>query len=85
MKLTAVQKNDIVRRVRACRYQTQAEALKSSRWVGSDFDESARAMHYGEAGHEPIHGQATADEARELLKLFGFPFPVEEADEKAAA
>ena len=24
-------------------------------------------------------------EARELLKLFGFPFPVEEADEKAAA
>jgi len=25
------------------------------------------------------------DEARELLKLFGFPFPVEEADEKAAA
>lgn len=27
----------------------------------------------------------TDDEARELLKLFGFPFPVEEADEKAAA
>jgi len=25
------------------------------------------------------------DEARELLKLFGFPFPAEEADEKAAA
>lgn len=25
------------------------------------------------------------NEARELLKLFGFPFPVEEADEKAAA
>lgn len=25
------------------------------------------------------------DEARELLKLFGFPFPVEEADEKATA
>lgn len=46
---------------------TQAEALKSSRWVGSDFAESARAMHYGETGHEPIHGQATADEARELL------------------
>ena len=27
----------------------------------------------------------TDDEARELLKLFGFPFPVEEAEEKAAA
>ena len=30
MKLTAVQKNDIVRRVRACRYQTQAEALHAA-------------------------------------------------------
>ena len=27
----------------------------------------------------------TDDEARELLKLFGFPFPAEEAEEKAAA
>jgi hypothetical protein len=24
-------------------------------------------MHYGERTHEPIHGQATADEARELI------------------
>ena len=30
MKLSAVQKNDIVRRVRACRYQTQAEALHAA-------------------------------------------------------
>jgi large subunit ribosomal protein L5 len=27
----------------------------------------------------------TDDEARELLKLFGFPFPKEEEEEKAAA
>ncbi len=27
----------------------------------------------------------TDDEARELLKLFGFPFPIEESQEKAAA
>lgn len=46
----------------------QAEALKSSRWVGEDFAESARAMHYGEAEAEVIHGQATAEEARELLE-----------------
>lgn len=46
---------------------TQAEALKSSRWVGNDFAENARAMHYGEAEHQAIHGQATPDEARELL------------------
>ena len=30
MKLSAVQKNDIVKRVRACRYQTQAEALHAA-------------------------------------------------------
>lgn len=46
----------------------QAEALKVSRWVGEDLAESARAMHYGEAKVEPIHGQATIDEARELLE-----------------
>lgn len=46
---------------------TQVEALKSSRWVGNEFAENARAMHYGETGHEAIHGQATPDEARELL------------------
>ena len=32
-----------------------------------------------------LGGRVLDDEARELLKLFGFPFPVEEADEKAAA
>ncbi|HEY6869185.1 MAG TPA: DUF1178 family protein [Novosphingobium sp.] len=45
----------------------QAEALKASRWVGKDFAEQAREMHYGERDHAIIHGQASADEARELL------------------
>ena len=34
----------------------QAEALKSSKWVGEDFADQARAMHYGEEDHAPIHG-----------------------------
>jgi len=46
----------------------QAEALKSSRWVGEEFAETARAIHYGEAEVEAVHGQATADEARELFE-----------------
>ncbi len=46
----------------------QAEALKSSRWVGGDFAENARAMHYGEADVEAIHGQTTPDEAQALLE-----------------
>ena len=46
----------------------QAQALKSSRWVGSRFAEDARAMHYGEADVAAIHGQATPEEARDLLE-----------------
>ncbi|MEN9717837.1 MAG: hypothetical protein RIQ99_715 [Pseudomonadota bacterium] len=46
----------------------QAAALKDSRWVGKDFAEQSRAMHYGERDAEIIHGQATMDEARELAE-----------------
>lgn len=47
--------------------EAQAEALKSSKWVGEKFPDQARAMHYGEEDHAPIHGQATLEEAQELL------------------
>ncbi len=46
----------------------QAEALKTSRYVGDDFADTARAIHYGERDAEPIHGEATALEARELME-----------------
>jgi len=46
----------------------QAEALKRSTWVGDDFPDQARAMHYGEEDHAPIHGEATPEEARDLLE-----------------
>jgi hypothetical protein len=48
--------------------ELQAQALKSSTWVGEDFPEHSRAIHYGEREAETIHGQATADEARGLLE-----------------
>lgn len=58
----------------------QAEALKSSRFVGGSFAKDARAMHYGEQDPEVIHGQATIAEAKELLEegigLMPLPFPV---------
>lgn len=58
----------------------QAEALKSSRYVGENFARDARAMHYGERDAETIHGQATAAEAKELIDegigLMPLPFPV---------
>ena len=45
----------------------QAEALKSSRWVGDAFAETARAMHSGEIEREQVHGQATLAEAKSLV------------------
>ena len=65
--------------------ELQAEALKQSRWVGAGFAEKSRAMHYGEAEVETIHGQATAEEARELLEegiaVVPLPFPIAPPDE----
>jgi hypothetical protein len=46
----------------------QAEAIKSSTWVGEKFADDARAMHYGEKDPGAIHGRATIDEARELME-----------------
>ncbi|MYL96820.1 DUF1178 family protein [Novosphingobium sp. FGD1] len=45
----------------------QAAALESSRFVGDKFADNARAIHYGESEAESIHGQATVEEARELV------------------
>ncbi|WP_295631003.1 DUF1178 family protein [Novosphingobium sp.] len=46
----------------------QAEALKTSRWVGKSFAEETRAMHYGDKDAVQIHGQATPEEARDLME-----------------
>lgn len=45
----------------------QAEMLKNSRWVGSEFTEKARAMHSGEIEPEPVHGNATLEQAKSLV------------------
>lgn len=63
----------------------QTQALQQSRWVGPDFAEQSRAIHYGEREPETIHGQATVDEARALLEegvaVMPLPFPVAPPDE----
>jgi len=65
--------------------EVQAQALSNSRWVGKDFAETSREMHYGEREAEVIHGQATADEARGLLEegiaVMPLPFPVTPPDD----
>lgn len=66
--------------------QAQARALEQSTWVGRDFADRARAMHYGEEDHAPIHGQADPDEAAALVEegvtIAPLPFPVIPPDAK---
>jgi hypothetical protein len=65
--------------------ELQAEALKSSTWVGDAFAEQSRAIHYGEREAEQIHGQATPDEAQALhdegIAIMPLLFPVAAPDE----
>ncbi len=46
----------------------QAKALKQSRYVGDNFADESRAMHYGDKELEAIHGKATLAEAKDLLE-----------------
>ena len=66
--------------------QAQSKALEQSTWVGRDFADRARAMHYGEEDHAPIHGQAVHDEAAALVEegvaVAPLPFPVIPPDAK---
>lgn len=63
----------------------QAAALEGSQWVGKDFSERARQMHYGERGTAAIHGQATIKEAKDMLNegiaVAPLPFPVTPPEE----
>ncbi|HKH27139.1 MAG TPA: DUF1178 family protein [Sphingomicrobium sp.] len=58
----------------------QARLLSNSEWVGADLPETARAMHLGEMEQRPVHGQASADEARSLIdegvSILPLPLPV---------
>jgi hypothetical protein len=37
-------------------------------YVGPDFPEEARKIHYGETEHRQIYGEATLEEAKELIE-----------------
>lgn len=47
--------------------ELQAATIDQSEWVGRAFADRARAMHSGEEAATPIHGEATAAEAKELI------------------
>jgi hypothetical protein len=47
--------------------KAQGEALKDSEWVGRQFADIARSMHYGEQDHKSVHGEVAPEEARALI------------------
>lgn len=58
----------------------QAALLEKSEWVGADFTNRARAIHYGERGAEQIHGFASPSQVNELneegISTLPLPLPV---------
>ena len=58
----------------------QAKLLDGSRWVGDRFADTARAMNLGETEPAPVHGEATAEEARSLIEegvpIVPLPLPI---------
>lgn len=46
----------------------QAKMLEKSQWVGTAFADKARAMHLGDEETTQIHGQATPEQAQELIE-----------------
>ncbi|OWK32609.1 DUF1178 family protein [Sphingomonas mucosissima] len=71
---------DTVKAVLSALAVAQRQALEGSRWVGKSFVSEARAMHVGDRELEPIHGQATLEEAKALVdegvSVAPLPFPV---------
>lgn len=60
--------------------EVQTELLRNSAWVGDAFADKARAMHYGDAPKESIHGTTDAEQARELIEegiaIAPLPIPI---------
>lgn len=52
--------------------KARAHVAENFDYVGGNFAEEARSMHYGEQAHRPIWGETTPEE-REALKEEGVP------------
>jgi hypothetical protein len=70
---------------RAALRELQSRLLSQSEWIGEEFPDQARAMHFGEIAPRPVHGQATAGEARSLIDdgvpILPLPLPVVPPDQ----
>ena len=78
--------NDEIKQALLKLAKVQEKALESSKWVGKDFAETARAMHYGEQDDKPVHGEVSPEDAKGLLdegiEIAPLPLPVRRPDEE---
>ena len=56
------------RELRAKLKELREHLVKNADNVGNKFPEEARKMHYGEAEHRSIYGEASPQEAKDLLE-----------------
>ena len=56
------------RELRAKLKELRDHIVKNADDVGEQFPSEARKMHYGDIEHRPIFGEASAQEARELIE-----------------
>jgi len=56
------------RELRAKLKELRDHIVKNADDVGQQFPTEARKMHYGETEHRPIYGEASPQEARELIE-----------------
>ena len=54
------------RALRAKLKELRDHVTKNADYVGQEFPDEARKMHYGEIDHRSIYGEASPEEAREL-------------------
>ena len=67
-KKTNVSAPDEMRKMRQFMTGLRRHVLQNAENVGANFAEEARKIHYGETEERHIYGEATAEEARELIE-----------------
>lgn len=77
--LTAPMSAEMQAKLQSALTKVVQDVLASTDDVGDRFAEEARRIHYGETEERAIRGQATADEAKELveegIELMAIPIP----------
>ena len=59
---------ETARAMRAWATQVRAHVEANSEYVGDRFPDVARAIHYGDEAERTVHGEASLDDARELVE-----------------